>query len=268
MTVDDVISELTRSLGPLESAVDTLKAGNPGDEVRGIATTFMPSLAVLAEAGRRGLNLVITHEAPFYHHRDDLSALAEDPVYQAKASWIKRSGINVFRLHDHMHRPGPDRIVAGLVRELGWEAYMDNSSADRFRPLNAPPLIVPAVTLGEMVTFVKSRLRLQSVRVVGDLAHPVRRVGLLPGYCGGGSLAIPYLREADLDLVIVGEGPEWETPEYVRDAVAQGIRKSLIVVGHGPSEEPGMKLLAETLRTVHPSVPVEFLAQPAWFQIL
>lgn len=260
MRVRDVMSDVFDRLGPLESPVDTVKTGSLDDQVRGIATTFMPSVAVLTDAATRGLNLVIAHEAPFFHHRDDLSALAEDPVYQEKAAMIRDFGLTIFRLHDHLHRPGPDRIVDGLVRELGWQAYVEDAPAGQFRPLNAAPLAIPPLTLAEIIVLVKARLRIDSVRVMGALSQRVTRVGILPGYCGGGALAIPYLREANLDLVIVGEGPEWETPEYVRDAIALGQPKAMILVGHGPSEEPGMKVLASDLKTLYPTLPVEFLA--------
>jgi putative NIF3 family GTP cyclohydrolase 1 type 2 len=49
-------------------------------------------------------------------------------------------------------------------------------------------------------------------------------------------------------LIIVGELAEWETAEYVRDSRAMGTKRSLIVLGHSQSEEPGMKWLVQWLQ--------------------
>jgi putative NIF3 family GTP cyclohydrolase 1 type 2 len=48
-------------------------------------------------------------------------------------------------------------------------------------------------------------------------------------------------------VIIVGESPEWETPEYVRNANEMGEKLSLIVIGHSASEEGGSEFMAEWL---------------------
>jgi putative NIF3 family GTP cyclohydrolase 1 type 2 len=63
----------------------------------------------------------------------------------------------------------------------------------------------------------------------------------------------------DIDVVVCGETPEWETCEYVRDSAAAGRKKALIVLGHCDSEEAGMEYLAEWLRPLFPGVPVHFV---------
>lgn len=261
ITVNDVITHLTASMGNIDSTVDTLKSGEGLVEVRGIATTFMPSYHVLVKAASRGLNLVIAHEALFYNHRDQIDILESDPVYLAKKRFIDETGIAVFRLHDHMHRNAPDRIVMGLINELGWAMYVDNQSMSSILPLHVSPLTIPTMRLKDVAEHIKQKLRVSFVRIVGDLSMPCSRVGILPGYCGSGSLAIPFFQHGNLDLVITGEGPEWETPEYVRDAVDQGMNKALIIVGHESSEEWGMKYLAQSMQDIYPDIPVEFIAE-------
>jgi putative NIF3 family GTP cyclohydrolase 1 type 2 len=107
---------------------------------------------------------------------------------------------------------------------------------------------------------VQERLQLSSVRVVGPLDMPCRRIAFEPGYRGSGALVIPLL-QGPYDVVIAGEGQEWEAPEYVRDAVAQGLSKALIIVGHLKSEEGGMKYLAHDLADLYPHLPVKFLPE-------
>jgi hypothetical protein len=69
--------------------------------------------------------------------------------------------------------------------------------------------------------------------------------------------------DAETDVVIGGEGIESDGPfdntEYARDAVALGITKGLIILGHVISEEPGMEEAANWLRTFITGVPIKFI---------
>ena len=47
---------------------------------------------------------------------------------------------------------------------------------------------------------------------------------------------------------MIGEAREWETVEYVDDAVAAGQKKALIIIGHIPSEQPEWKTLRDGSR--------------------
>ena len=67
-------------------------------------------------------------------------------------------------------------------------------------------------------------------------------------------LAIP-----DVEVLIAGESPEWTTCEYVRDAVAAGLNKALILTGHCNSEEAGMEYLVEWLRPRVGGIRVTFV---------
>ena len=57
-----------------------------------------------------------------------------------------------------------------------------------------------------------------------------------------------------------------ETVEYAADAVTEGRRKALIVIGHVPSEQAGMDECVRWLRTFVKDVPIEFVPakQPFW----
>ncbi|QQE77907.1 Nif3-like dinuclear metal center hexameric protein [Alicyclobacillus sp. SO9] len=267
-TVGEVIRKVTGWLGPVESRVDTLKSGSTEAEVKGIVTTFMPSYSVLLQTAQLGSNLVIAHEAPFYHHMDKVEMLEDDIVFRRKQNLIEKKEMSIFRLHDHMHRNNPDGIVQGLIQDLDWSKYIVQPSIEGLLPLNTPPLSIPAISLKAVAEYVKRKLDVSYVKVVGNLSMQCSRVGVLPGYTGGGELAIPFLRRENLDLVIIGEGPEWETPEYVRDAIAVGMHKALIIIGHLRSEESGMKYLAESVKSMFPLLPVQFIAEDPPFQLV
>ena len=104
----------------------------------------------------------------------------------------------------------------------------------------------------------KEKLRIPSLRVIGDGQMPVRRIGLSCG-CPGWERHRAILRTAGVDVLVCGEQREWETCEYVRDSAAAGQPRGLIVLGHLNSEEGGMAYLAEWLRERVAEVPIHFV---------
>ncbi len=261
VTVQQVIELLTAPVGMLEQTVDGLLVGDPAAQVSGIVTAFMPSRHVLEQAVQRGANLVIVHEGLFYAHHDR-DELVGDPIVQEKRVWVEASGLAIYRIHDYIHRYQPDGIMAGLLRELEWEDYVQE-----YHYAHAI-VACPALRLRELAELVKRRLGIPYVRVAGDLEMLCAKVGVLVGNRGGGATAIPVLARADIDVVLYGEGPEWETPEYVRDATQQGGAKGLIVLGHAESEAPGMALLADRLREHYPDLPVRHVREQSALTIL
>ncbi|WP_028610117.1 Nif3-like dinuclear metal center hexameric protein [Paenibacillus harenae] len=259
--ISDVISKIMEPVGPLAHTVDGLEAGEPDSEVRGIVTTFMATQEVIEQAVAAGANLIISHEASFYCHQNPIIS-DHDPVYAEKLKLITESGIAIYRCHDYVHRYNPDGITAGLLRALGWDSVVDEH-----KPA-AAIVTIPAMTVRETAEYVKGKLGISYVRTVGDLSAVCTRIGLSVGYRGGGALSIPLFEQEKLDLIITGEGPEWETPEYVRDAAHQGKKKALILLGHAQSEEPGMKALAARLEGDFPDIRVRFISGKHSFQII
>lgn len=253
MLIKEVLTWLEEPAERPQSTVDGLKSGEESAGVTGIATAFMATYSVISQAASLGVNLLITHEGVFYSHEDRKRSELTDPVMAEKQRLIEQTGIAIYRCHDHVHRYRPDGITAGLIRELGWDNYIVEQ-----QPAAAIAEIPPA-SLKEVAEHAKRALGIAHVRAVGELSLPCKRVGLLVGYRGGGALSIPLFEREQLDLIIAGEGPEWETPEYVRDACSQGRQKGLLLLGHAQSEEPGMRRLAERLKERFADVPVHFI---------
>lgn len=259
--IHQVLDLLTSATEPVTPTVDRLESGNAEAEVKAIAVTFLATQEVVGKAIELGANLIISHEGIFYSHWDKRELLKADPVYLTKLKTIEDNSLAIFRFHDHIHKYRPDGITEGLVHALGWQAYEVKNHP------HVCVLEIPEMSLEEVLSYVKARLDLKYVRFVGDLAKPCKRVGVLVGYRGSGDSAIPVFEEEKLDLVIYGEGPEWETPEYVRDAVQQGRQKALIVLGHAESEAPGMKNLVNWLTEEFPSLPVHYIPNKPVFQL-
>lgn len=257
-----VIDQLIKPVGVLENSVDKLIIGNPDTIVTGIATTFMATQQVIEQAIHKGVNLLITHEGTFYSHYENIEFRSQDPIYLAKRQLIEESGIAIFRFHDYWHRYQPDGVMEGLLQDLYWKSYVQ-----KYLPA-AATLIIPSMSVENIAEHITKQLDIPYVRVTGDLSMKCKRVGVMVGYRGGGVNAIPIFEDESLDLLIYGEGPEWETPEYVRDAIFQGRRKALIVLGHAQSEESGMRILAEHLQQIVPVLPVHYIQDKPVFQII
>lgn len=248
LTVQNVLDAIIARIpgGRLEDTVDVIKAGDPLQPVTGIVTTFLATCDVLKQAVNLGANLVITHEPVFYNHLDRVDWLGDDPVYRAKLRLIEENRLVVWRFHDYWHRHVPDGILTGVVQALGWGEYAD--------PSGLPLYVIPQTPLGDLVQVFKNKLNIGTVRIVGALDMPCRRVGLMVGAMGGNYQI--YALQQDIDVLVVGEINEWETCEYVRDAIAVGQQKALVILGHANSEEPGMAWLVDWLADVVPGVPV------------
>ena len=218
-------------------------------------------MEVLREAVQRGDNLVITHEPTFYNHRDEVTLFRDDAVYKEKLAYIEQHHLVVYRLHDSIHEaPDGDHILAGVYAGLGWNGYPHRQGAE-----GQYFVTIPRTTLGELARTLQLRLHAATMRVEGRPDLPVTRVALLPG-AAGMEKHIAALSKPDVDLLIAGEAHEWETVEYVRDAVAQGRPKGMILLGHQVSEEPGMEQCAKELREVFAGMRIDHLeaGQALW----
>jgi putative NIF3 family GTP cyclohydrolase 1 type 2 len=259
-TAREVVAAIQEHVGiPWQKeTVDTFKAGNPDTPVTGIAVTMMATMDVLERAAANGQNLVITHEPTFYNHLDRPDGMDEsDAVWKEKRAFLENHGMVVWRFHDHWHRRKPDGILAGMVRAMGWEKYQQEENPYLFT--------MPERTLAALAAEVAKKLGSPVVRVVGERGMKVTRMAFSPGAAG-------FVREThalemdNVEVLLVGETREWETVEYAADAVSEGKRKALIVIGHVPSEQAGMEECAQWLKMFVKDVPIEFVPakQPFW----
>ena len=262
LTFSDVMEHLNAGVQLPVNTVDKLAPDAAGTEVQGIVTAFAASQYVVEQAAVLGANLLITHEGVFYSHQDQRTGLEHDSVYRQKSALINQSGISIYRIHDAIHRYTLDGITEGLLHDLEWEPYVKRHLPE------VSILTIPEMTVSEVAAYVKQKLNIPYVRAAGNLSAACSRVGVLVGFRGNGNTVIPMYEQESLDLVIAGEGFEWEVPEYIRDAVRQGKDRALIMLGHAESEAPGMKLLAARLARQFPQVPVQYIQEQPVFQVL
>jgi putative NIF3 family GTP cyclohydrolase 1 type 2 len=239
-TIQDVIDLLLSEPGvSYPQTVDTIKSGNPAQPLKGVVTTFMANDDVIKKTIDLGANLIVTHEPTYYNHEDKTDWIAQDAVYKFKRKLLDDHNIVVFRYHDYIHSIKPDPVVMGVVEKLGWQPFV---KAD-----NPRIVTLPSRKLSALCKEVKTKLGAEQIRYIGSEDMNCSKVGLMVGASGGNS-HISMLGSTDIDVIIVGEIHEWETSEYIRDAISAGQNRALIVAGHAPTEEPGMAWLAKWLQ--------------------
>ncbi len=267
VSAHDVVERIRKNVGVEWKAdtVDTFKAGDPATVVTGIVTTAMATMNVLSQAVKAGANLVVTCEPTFYGRADSptpppargaISPPAPDPVFSAKKDFIEKHKLVVWRFSEHWRLHRPDPFAVGLTDVMGWSKFRANEDPAR--------ISIPAITLEALASALKRNLSARGgIRVVGDRTTKVQRIALLPGTT---PIQASLKTLPGADAIIAGEVREWESVEYARDAVAAGQQKGFIVLGRVLSEEPGMNVCAQWLRTLVPEVRTTWVrvGDPYW----
>ncbi len=251
-TVQNVIDIILKEIpsAPFAQTVDTIKSGSADNKVTGIVTTMFATTEVINAAAKLNANFIIAHEPTFYNHADDINYVPNNEVVKRKQDLLKQHNITVWRFHDYWHTYRPDGITHGVLKNTGWLKYYEPEKRT---------IKIPAITLKNLVEHLKSTLKIEHVRVIGNINQSCENIALLPG-AGGGQSQISIVERERPDVLIVGELSEWETGEYIRDGLALGEKTSLIVLGHSVSEEPGMEWLVEWLKPKTPELQITHIA--------
>ena len=252
LTVQQVIDIVLKEggLSPLKETVDTIKYGEASQNVSGIVTTMFPTISVIEQAAKRNANFIIAHEPSYYNHRDDPQWVHNNAVLQQKQQLLEEHKMVIWRFHDYCHSLKPDAVSYGVAKKAGWLPYYKTGQF---------MLTIPAVPLQKLAQHLKKSLGIDHLRVIGNLQQSCERVALLPG-AWGGQRQVSAAETEKPDVLIVGETPEWETAEYIRDANLLGRKIALIVLGHSVSEEPGMEWMVEWLQPKLTGVKVSHIA--------
>jgi putative NIF3 family GTP cyclohydrolase 1 type 2 len=247
-----VMSAVIKNTGANEipKTVDVLKEGDPSTPVTGIITCMFATMDVLKQAVNKNCNLIIAHEPLYYNHLDETTSLQNDPVYLEKKQYIIDHKLVVWRFHDYIHSMRPDGIEMGMIDKLGWKDKLAKGATNQF--------VFPEITLKDLLKDLKKTFPKNAFYVIGDPDLKITNVHLAEG-APGSARHIRLLEDKNIDVLLAGESPQWETYEYMRDAVSQGKKKAIIFLGHINSEEFGMNYCATWLKNFINDVPVYFV---------
>jgi putative NIF3 family GTP cyclohydrolase 1 type 2 len=236
---------------PLANTVDTLKAGSRNTVVTGIITTMFATIEIIQKAIDANANFIVAHEPTFYNHADETDWLKANEVYQYKKDLLNKHNIAVWRNHDYVHSLAADGVREGVLTQLDWKR-LDTGKGNNI-------VFAHPISLKILIQHLKDKLGIPLVRYIGNDAQMCQNILLMPGASGGRSQISAIIKNKP-DVLVCGEIQEWETAEYVRDALATGTQLSLVVLGHIASEEPGSEWMANWLKKNVPDVPVMHMA--------
>lgn len=274
------VSEITEILEKIhgvslkEDTVDGIKYGDENAVVTGIMVSCCASIEILQKAVEEGCNLIIVHEPVFYTHRDQYSWEDPQSAYQQKLNILREHHLTVYRDHDQIHMQKPDGISYGIMKELGWENYLV-SPANNELGFTHILYQIPKTTVRELAVFLKQKMHLKTIRVIGNLDAGIEKVM----FCGHilPVAADTYeeheftdvIQNNEADVLIPGELIDWTTASGVRDAGQLGLHKAIMEVGHFNSEELGMKYFARLLKQEVPvDLPVVFVPAADMYQYI
>jgi len=252
MTAQQVIATIIKNTGAntIPNTVDVFKEGDPQTPVTGIITTMFATMDVLKQAVAKNCNLIIVHEPLYYNHLDQTEAFRNDPVFLEKKKYINDHKLVIWRFHDYIHSMRPDGIESGMVEKLGWKNYLVKGTTNKF--------VMPETTLNDLLKNLRQTFPKNAFYVVGKPEMKVKNVSMAVG-APGSAWHIRLLEDKNVDVVLAGESQQWETYEYMRDAVSQGRNKAIIFLGHINSEEAGMNYCAQWLKGFINNIPVTYV---------
>ncbi len=234
--------------------------GDPDAEVRGVAVVWTASPQAIQAAWAAGLNFMLCHEWPWFTSQ-------KSSWFEAKEQWEKRAniarrqlaekaGLVICRCHSNLDALRINGTVDALARALGFYMEIYGSAFLRIYEIGER-------TARELAEQVKAKLGVRLVRLAGEGAKKVSRVGLAVGGIAQNWNFIDEFVENGAHAVVVGEAIDYS----IRAAVESGL--CLIEVGHMASEAPGLREFASLLRErLGGELPVEYLdAGEPWVYI-
>jgi putative NIF3 family GTP cyclohydrolase 1 type 2 len=251
-TAGQLISAIIENTGckTIPNTVDVIKEGDPKTIVTGIITCMFATMDVLKEAVAKKSNLLIVHEPLYYNHLDATENLRNDPVFLEKKKFITDHNLVIWRFHDYIHSMRPDGIEMGMINKLGWKDFVVKGTSNQF--------VLPETSLKELLKNLKQVFPKNAFYVVGNPDMKLTNVRLAEG-APGSTTHIRLLEDNKTQVLLAGESQQWETYEYMRDAVSQGKNKAIIFLGHVSSEEAGMDFCSTWLKNFVKDIPVTYI---------
>jgi putative NIF3 family GTP cyclohydrolase 1 type 2 len=254
-TPNDIIKWAEKLKGWAINHDEGVQHGSGETVVKNVTVCWKATPDAIAEAGERGDDFVIGHEAlydPYYSDFDPerTKGWRDWAINKRRKALLEKHNLTFLRLHTTI-----DHICIGT--EMGkWLELRELPDASGGRSAWE----TPECTLEELASRVKKISGLSGLRVSAPngLKQKVRRVGLLVGgaaLCPNGGTMQPGV-EAGVDVFIAGE-----TDNYgFRFASECGI--PLIETSHEVSENPGFRHFSKMLAQQFPELRVSFFENP------
>jgi len=243
MKAKDLIQELESKATVSEKTCDTVKAGDIEKELKKVAVAMFPTIDVLKAVIEWGADMLVVHEPTYYDHMD---VITDNSVAIAKREIVEKSGLVIYRDHDHIHFETPDGIAEGELEYLGLTGTME--VCDHRRP-RIFTMDTPLTAL-ELAELIEEKLGVKNVRIAGERNKKATKVACCFGSVSP-ALGLELFEKDGTELMICGETSEWRLCEYARDSAALGYNRAVLALGHVGSERDGMRLMAKKFAENH-----------------
>ncbi len=242
-----VVAEFIEGLAMKPKSDEGFKFGDPQASVTGILVCWMCTLPAIQQAVSEECNMIVCHEEmhyPYAAFEPGLEKYLTWTVNRQRIQGLSHAEITVYRAHgmlDHYC------ILDDFAAELGLGSPA--VSEGFYRIYDIEPR-----TVAQLTEQVKETMDMDCIRVTGDPAREVSRVGLPWGGLGL-SVNISFIEGLlayHPDVLIAGETDEYAM-FYCRDADVP-----LIEASHAGSENFGLAHFADDLAAAMPGTKVVF----------
>ena len=258
MKVKEVLEFVSREIGvPANEFPDGGYWGSPETKVKGILVTWMMTADALRSAVRRGCNVVVCHEGflfaegvpgamyRWWEPADEKQRELDDHPNRVRRRIIEENNLTVLAIHY-----GLDRLCLydDFMRHLGITKVASGEGYDRIWELPKPQ------KASALARDVAKKMKMKSVRLVGDANKIIKKVGNL---WGGVALGINryWMRkqiEGGADGLICGEIDE------IQMRFGLEYDTAMIETSHGLSENIGLRNFTGMLKKEFPRVKIHF----------
>ncbi len=208
-----------------------------GDEqaiVRKVLVALDATYAVVQEAINKQVDMIITHHPMIMN---GLKQVNKSTIAGKKVMGLIENHISLYSAHTNL-----DGAKEGLSTFLGHQLAITNSRI--LSPITEECGTgqigeLEPMTLDELCQYVKGKLQLDNVRLVGDPQRVVRKIALSPG---SSMYFAPLARAAGAEVFITGDVKYHDAQEYREMGLA------LIDAGHYGTEHIVVKMLRDLIK--------------------
>lgn len=236
MKLGNLVSRLEEIAPP--DLAEEFDAGRIGLIIKGnecvdkIATALDPTPYVIERAIKEGVQMLVTHHTLIW---DPVNTINEDLAGQLKL--LLGSGMSLYSMHtNYDHAPGGVNDVLAELIGLSDPGVFYGGRAGN----------VPEMSLKQFAILASGKLGCD-VEYVGDDDRTIRRAVVIAG--SGFRLALDEARKAEADVLL--------SSELKHDVVRSRGGVALVSAPHYFTEAPAMKILADRLSYLVPSVFID-----------
>jgi dinuclear metal center YbgI/SA1388 family protein len=248
------VTNYIEKLAPINSGImndeNGFIFGDKNKIVKKVGVAWMPTLEVLKNVEKEGIDLLIIHEHLFYTTQDsewyqDIETNNKE-INKLKIKILQNKDLVVYRAHSNWDCLKKFGIIDSLAEEIGLKKIVNEEKYIKTYEINETSLL-------ELSEILKEKLNTKNISFFGDPRSKILRVTLLIGGFGGNQYNIPEVaKKHNSDLIIYGDLIE-HVLIHTRELGLKVIR-----IGHSISEIPGIKKMYNLLKKEFPDLSFTF----------